>query len=43
MGVEASVITIVIALSAGILMLVLARTHGMLKPSVKREQRVFQP
>lgn len=43
MGVEASVITIVIALSAGILMLVLARTHGMLKPSVKREQRMLQP
>lgn len=43
MGIEASVITIVIALSAGVLMLVLAHTHGMLKPSVKREQRMLQP
>lgn len=38
MGIEASVVTVVVALTAGVLMLVLAHNHGMLRPSVKREK-----
>lgn len=42
MGMEGSVVTVVVATVAGLAMLGLAHKHGLLRPSVKKEQRLAE-